>query len=419
MQEERRFPIWVQFACVAGYFGTDLFLRFSYQAVLDGKVEQGQNENGSYYENQKYSKPAFMVLAGYILFFFWGPLLVWPYLSYKKISVIDYYKTTWSGELSFREAFRYTCIMGCILFLGNLGYVAGLRYINVALASALSQGEAPFTVALSAIFLHRVFGKNEKIGICLSFTGIALIAIPPVLKAKASAQYYNDGNDGGVSSSDALNQVAGIFSTLIGAFGFGCFQVFWPMFDGRRYSERNPAPQNPMDAIIDTFATLSLVGAFLLSTGWVVLVVFHILGWETFEVPPPNIRGALLFSTILTAIVDALNGIACVIASAMVVALSYPLIIPMSVLMQAFIDDIPIGEWGVLGWIGTALVVAGVFCLETQPNSDGLEAVVDEEHEANYVSADEVNDRTSWTESRSYRALEDMGVFFTCGRRKL
>lgn len=137
------------------------------------------------------------------------------------------------------------------------------------------------------------------------------------------------------------------------------------MFDGRRYSAKNPAPTNPIDAIIDTFATLSLVGAFLLSSGWIFLLLFHMLGWETFEFPPANIRGALILSAVLTAVVDALNGIACVIASAMVVALSYPLIIPMSVVMQAFIDDIPIGEWGALGWIGTVLVVAGVFCLET------------------------------------------------------
>lgn len=421
MHEERRFPVWVQFACVAGYFGTDLFLRFSYQAVLEGdqKNQQYDDANGA----QTYAKPTFMVLAGYILFFFWGPLLVWPYLIFhKKVSVIDYYNTTWSGDLTFRDAFRYTCIMGCILFLGNLGYIAGLRYINVALASALSQGEAPFTVVLSYLFLQRVFGQNEKMGILLSFSGIAMIAIPPVLRAKNSSQYY--GYDGNIMSSDELNEIAGIFSTLFGAFGFGCFQVFWPMFDGRRYSALNPAPSNPLDAIIDTFATLSLVGAFLLSTGWIVLLLFHVLGWESFEVPPVGIRGALLFSTILTAIVDALNGIACVIASAMVVALSYPLIIPLSVVMQAFIDGIPISDWGVLGWIGTALVVAGVFCLESNPDLDQREAVTDQENGAPYVNApnsdgDTYRERHSWTESRGYLALEEVGVFFTCGRRKL
>jgi drug/metabolite transporter (DMT)-like permease len=264
MHEERRFPVWVQFACVAGYFGTDLFLRFSYQAVLGADINTNSEYGDEEYVIQRYSKPAFMVLCGYVLFFFWGPLLVWPYLKFvKKVSVVNYYQTTWSGDLEFREALRYTCIMGCILFLGNLGYVAGLRYINVALASALSQGEAPFTVALSVLFLHRVFGMNERIGICLSFAGIALIAVPPVLRATDAAQYYGDDDQiDAASSANALDQIGGILSTLIGALGFGFFQVFWPMFDGRRFSAANPAPTNPGDAIIDTFATLSLVGAF-------------------------------------------------------------------------------------------------------------------------------------------------------------
>ena len=379
MHEERRFPIWVQFVCVAGYFGTDLFLRFSYQAVLGADINTQSEYGDEEYVIQRYSKPAFMVLCGYVLFFFWGPLLVWPYLKFvKKVSVVNYYQTTWSGDLEFREALRYTCTMGCILFLGNLGYVAGLRYINVALASALSQGEVPFTVALSVLFLHRLFGKQERIGICLSFAGIALIAVPPVLRATDAAQYYgSDDEVDTASSADALDQIGGILSTLIGAFGFGCFQVFWPMFDGRRYSAANPAPTNPVDAIIDTFATLSLVGAFLLSTGWVVLLFFHLLGWETFEVPPESIRGALLFSTVLTAVVDALNGIACVIASAMVVALCYPLMIPLSVVMQVFFYGIPMSEWGVLGWIGTVLVVAGVFCLEANGEDGESDGDVD------------------------------------------
>jgi drug/metabolite transporter (DMT)-like permease len=233
-------------------------------------------------------------------------------------------------------------------------------------------------VALSVLFLHRVFGKQERIGICLSFAGIALIAVPPVLRATDAAQYYgSDDEVDTASSADALDQIGGILSTLIGAFGFGCFQVFWPMFDGRRYSAANPAPTNPVDAIIDTFATLSLVGAFLLSTGWVVLLFFHLLGWETFEVPPESIRGALLFSTVLTAVVDALNGIACVIASAMVVALCYPLMIPLSVVMQVFFYGIPMSEWGVLGWIGTVLVVAGVFCLEANGEDGESDGDVD------------------------------------------
>jgi hypothetical protein len=66
----------------------------------------------------------------------------------------------------------------------------------------------------------------------------------------------------------------------------------------------------------------------------------------------------------LSALTDALNGVACVVASTVVVALAYPLIIPLSVILQWLMDGISPSKWGALGWIGTVLVIVGVFCLE-------------------------------------------------------
>ena len=103
----------------------------------------------------------------------------------------------------------------------------------------------------------------------------------------------------------------------------------------------------------------------------------------------------MVFSAVLTAVVDALNGTACVIASAMTVALSYPLIIPSSVVMQWFINGIAIRDWGVSGWIGTVLVVAGVFCLETPeedikaPCTKCMEGDDAESDSADYIMAKE------------------------------
>mmetsp|Transcript_10759 Transcript_10759/g.16109 ORF Transcript_10759/g.16109 Transcript_10759/m.16109 type:complete len:94 (+) Transcript_10759:1094-1375(+) len=50
---------------------------------------------------------------------------------------------------------------------------------------------------------------------------------------------------------------------------------------------------------------------------------------------------------------------------------------PLSVVMQVFIDGIPISEWGVMGWIGTVLVVAGVFCLEANGEDGESDGDVD------------------------------------------
>ena len=368
-QEERHFPALVQLAAVGGYFAVDLFLRFCYQAVLDGPTTTSQDSSSS--ETNTYGKPAFLTLCCYMTFALWGPLVVFPYLHFvKKIGIFQFYREEWCGALGFQTAFRDTCIMGCILFLGNLGYVAGLQYIQVALGSALSQGEAPATVLLSVLILGRIFGDWEKRGIALSFAGIALIAIPPVLRAKAASSSAQDEQGSKNNNTEELQQIFGILSTLIGTFGFGSYQVFWPLFDGRRYTPSHPAPTKAVDAIMDTFATLTLVGVFLIAVGWLFLLVLHLTGLEAFEAPPEGIRGALILASVMSAFTDALNGVACVVATAVVVALAYPLIIPISVVLQYLINGIPISSWGVSGWIGTLLVIAGIFCLEAKVDDD-------------------------------------------------
>lgn len=382
MSEHSPFPIWLQFAAVAAYFACDLILRFCYQAVLDGPPPMFSNDDEAYVA-VSYSKPTFLVLCCYMTFFLWGPCLVFPYLVFvRKISVLDYYQNEWSGRLGFWMAFRYTCGMAIILFLGNLGYVAGLRYISVALGSALSQGEAPFTVVLAVLILGRIFGTCEKIGIALSFVGIALIAIPPVLRSK-------DSNENNALEQSVQAEIGGIISTLCGAFGFGAYQIFWPVFDEKRYDKvDHPRPAKAVDAIIDALATLTLVGGFLISTGWLLIVLVHVLGIETFEMPPPSIRGTLVLSSVISAFTDALNGVACVIATAVIVALAYPLIIPLSVILQYFIDGIPVNAWGYMGWIGTIFVISGVSCLEYPATEEHSDQQTDTSSMFNFVELD-------------------------------
>jgi drug/metabolite transporter (DMT)-like permease len=349
----RHFAPWIQFAGVASYFGFDLVWRFLCQAVVS---DGGQDE-----EVKAYDKPAMVTLCGYMVFILWGPILVFPYILFiRRMSIFDYYTIEWCGALGFWRAAKYTLAMTNVWFFANLMYITGLQFINVALSTALSQGEAPFTVGLSVLLLGRVFGTWEQRGIIFCFTGIAMITIPHIVRAR------NLNAEAGLGD-EALTLISGVLSTLAGGLGFGIYQVFWPLFDSRRYPQDWRRPTEPQHAIVDTFATLTLVGAFCISLGWILLVFLHFIGWETFEVPPANIRGALAAASLVSALTDALNGVACVVATAVVVALAYPLTIPISVVLDYMINGIPIRSWGLLGWIGTLLVVAGVFCLETNP----------------------------------------------------
>eukprot|EP00977_Amphora_coffeiformis_P020419 scaffold8244_cov169-Amphora_coffeaeformis.AAC.3 len=427
--EHSRYSFAAQILSLVLYFVPDLLLRFCYQSVLldtgssdndDNDSKQhaydNNNYNGDYYAHddafvwtdkaderdimdaQSYDKPVFLVCCCYATFSLWGPCFVFPYLHWKRrTSIYQYYTTEWCGALPFARALCYTCAMAVVLFSANVGYVAGLRYISVALGSALSQGEAPFTVLLAVVTYGRVFGAWEQRGIALGFLGIALVTVPPLIESATG---------GDRSSYDATTwQVLGcILSTLVGAFGFGAYQIFWPLFDGKRYDQtgsntsnsidnedgdkqqqsgalkkgqeqekrQHLPPNNAMDAFVDTFATLTLVGVFVLSTSWILLLALHLTGLETFEIPPPHVRGALMLSSVLSALADALNGVACVVATSVVVALAYPLIIPVSVLLEWLIKGVSPQTWGALGWMGTVLLVLGVFCLETNAPDDAI-----------------------------------------------
>jgi drug/metabolite transporter (DMT)-like permease len=236
-----RFPVWIQLLGVGAYFSFDIFLRFLYQDVLEGRHgsiiddEDDSSSTSTSSSSTSYEKPALLTLCCYMMFLLWGPILVFPYLYfYRRMSIQEYYTTEWCGALGFGHAAgQYTIAMGVVLYFANLGYVAGLRYIHASLGSALSQGEAPFTVLLSVLILGRIFGVWEKRGIALCFSGIAMITIPPVLQAYNLTPTANDDQDDDGSSSGggedgataAFQMVSGVISTLVGAFGFGAYQV--------------------------------------------------------------------------------------------------------------------------------------------------------------------------------------------------
>jgi drug/metabolite transporter (DMT)-like permease len=376
--ERRRFALWMQFAGVASYFACDIILRFLYQTVLKGKdLDSGLYGNDDEAPEEVtptgFDKPAFLTLCCYMSFVLWGPLLVFPYITYKRgMSIRTYYTTEWCGALGFSMGFRYAFCMATVLFFGNLFYIIGLEYVSVALSTAVGQGEAPFTVGLSVLLLGRVFGKSETRGIVLCFTGIALIAIPPVLRAQVISG--DDGDNVGLGKA-AKAILIGVLSTALGAFGFGSYQVFWPLFDERRFPPDAKAsilpPTKPEDIIVDTFATIFIMGVNCILFGWIFILFLHYVGWETFELPTREMVGPLALASLMAALVDALNAVACVVATAVVVALAYPLTIPMSVVLDYFINGIPIGSWGLWGWIGTIVVVAGVFSLESPGGEDG------------------------------------------------
>ena len=356
------FPFLMQAGAVAIYVLSDTILRFLYQEVIVGNASMEEATASS-----SYDKPLALSFTCYTAFTLWGipvALYVW---WIRRESLAEYYAASWAGALGFRAALARCAPVVLLLTFQNYFYVAALRYIRVAISTAVGQSEAPFTVFLTVAALGRRLGKTESKGVVMSFTGIALIVLPPLFRIAAQDQQqqeldeYEDTVDSTVGGT-----LIGIVFTIMAAFFFSVYQIFWHDFDQRRFPDsiQQLPPKTPIDSIVDTMATIALVGICNIFVGPVLLLIAHVCRMETMELPPSSAMPAILASCFLSAFVDAMNGVACVVASAVVVAMAYPLTIPLSVLMEAVWSGIPLSAWGMWGWIGTAMVVTGIFFLE-------------------------------------------------------
>ena len=366
---------WMQLAAVVAYILSDTVLRFLYHDVIAGRSAETTDDSSE--EDSlilSYDKPMFLSYCAYVCFAFWGFLVV-PYVWFiRRTTLKNYMMHEWLGAMHYTTALQWCSVVVFLMNFQNFFYLSGLRYVRVAVSTAVGQCEAPFTVCFAVFSLGRRFVHQEFRGVILCLTGIGLIVIPPLFKESSDDE----------SSADSLEVLLGVVSTMIGALLFSLYQIFWQKFDKERFPSAtiSPAPQkdgvvyekNPtfvrpngvLESIIDSITTISVSGICNLVVGLLLLIVMHIMGAETLEMPPMGLWGEIIPTCFLSAFVDAMAGIACVIASALVVAMSYPLTIPLSVILEVSWGGIPISEFGWTGWIGTVSVLAGIFFLESE-----------------------------------------------------
>ena len=359
----------VQWGAVACYVGSDTILRFLYHRLVDQNTDSNGEEEDASIESV-YDKPLALSYACYAVFGLWIiPVALYVRfgapVSSSSRSVKDYFVTSWCGALGFHTAVLYWCVpVVFLLSAQNYFYVAALRYIRVAISTAVGQSEAPFTVFLTIAALGRNLGKTESFGVAISFLGIALIAVPPLFRIRNTT--YSDEDDDGPRDTSAPLMLLGILMTIVAAFFYSLYQIFWQFFDEKRFPNPALKPSTPADCIADTMATVAIIGLCNIVIGPIVLFVAHVVNIETFELPPVSALGPILVACTVSAFVDAMNGVACVVATAVVVSMAYPLTIPLSVLIEAVWTGIPLSTWGLWGWVGTILVIAGIFFLETE-----------------------------------------------------
>jgi drug/metabolite transporter (DMT)-like permease len=354
---------------------------------------------------EAYDKPAFITWYSYNYMILSLLLAVYPYVKFREWTLSHYIRYIWSGKLGLARAVIGCTIISYTLQVLNILLIVGLECITVSLSNAVYQLQTVFTVGLSVCLLQDPFGPSDAIGSLVSVLGVALIVLPPLyyLEDKIEQQQQESSSSQPTSTTTcswkSAPMLAGILATLGSAAIGGAYLVSWRVFD----EKRNSTPPGRLGGLVDTQMTVAMIGLCNLFLGWPMLVLAHWLDFETFRWPSASLSSQqhhiwwmLNVNGFVEYLFDASCAVAIHMTSPVVVAIASPLTIPLSLVADKMLNGSTggVNNYGILPWMGAALIVFGVYLLETKPKTFGwnkkknhVEKLLGEDKEVNMVLA--------------------------------
>lgn len=168
------------------------------------------------------------------------------------------------------------CCGICLTIAGGTWYVA----VNLTTASDLSaiyNASAFFAYAFSIPILHERIRTDKVVAVIISIVGVLVIA-------------YGDRATGDDESTDAGRRILGNIIIAVGAVLYGLYEVLYKKYGCP------PDQYDPNRSIVFANAIATGLGLFTLTIMWIPIPILHILGWETFELPPKSALIALILS---------------------------------------------------------------------------------------------------------------------------
>jgi solute carrier family 35 protein F5 len=228
----------------------------------------------------------------------------------------------------------------------NILWIIGLDNISASASNAVYQLQTGVTIALSVWVLgDRFVARSQGLGILLSISGVGLVVGPPLFEDN---HRLHEGNP-----------ILGISATLGSALFWGIYQVCW-----RVWTESRNRPQcSGPEGLMDTLATLSVMGFCNFFLAWPILPLLDWTGFEKFEMPTEWI--ALLANSLLCLLFNVCCATAILLTSPVIVSIVAPLTIPISFVWDHVLYNSPVNV-GVLAWIGCIFIMMGATLLEAK-----------------------------------------------------
>ncbi|KAH0590597.1 hypothetical protein H2248_000733 [Termitomyces sp. 'cryptogamus'] len=207
--------------------------------------------------------------------------------------------------LTVRETRELAFVFCFLWFVANWSLNAALDYTSVASATILSSMSGLSTLSVGRVFHVETLTFVKVIAVFLSFAGVVLVSLS---------------DSSSTLESKPTNLLWGDFLALVSAIVYGLYVTLLKVrihFESR----------------IDMQLFFGFVGLYNVLTCWVVGVVLHILGIESFGLPTSSVSiKAIIFNMFITLSSDYLYVIAMLKTTPLVVTIGLSLTIPLAVI---------------------------------------------------------------------------------------
>lgn len=179
-------------------------------------------------------------------------------------------------NLAAHMALIIVCCGICLTIAGGTWYVA-INLTTASDVSAIYNASAFFAYAFSIPILHERLRTDKLLAVAISILGVLIIA-------------YGDRETGNDESTNTGRRFLGNLIIAFGAILYGLYEVLYKKYGCP------PDQYDPNRSIVFANAMATGLGLFTLGVMWIPIPILHVLGWETFELPPKSALLALVLS---------------------------------------------------------------------------------------------------------------------------
>lgn len=270
------------------------------------------------------------------------------------------------ARLSLPETIRLSAQFCILWFLANFATNASLAYTSVASQTILSSTSSFFTLFIGALFQVESINKMKLLGALVSFFGIMLVT-----KSDSNPKRCRNMQQGIICiesdsdfTNDAFSILIGNLLALAGAFFYGVYSTLLK----RKVKDENR---------INMKIFFGFVGLFTIILLWPSLVLFHYIGWETFELPTdPKVISIILLNCVITFISDFCWAKAMLLTSPLTVTVGLSITIPVAMFGDFIFRH---KTMSLVYLFGASLILSSFFIISKSSEEEHLNKAIDEE----------------------------------------